>query len=88
MSEYCAASGDKHIMICTGPYCSANKRAKTNIEKLRRLLDETGADTVSIETTGCMSMCGAGPNVVICPDEIIYHHVDEDVVKDIVRTHL
>lgn len=67
--------------MCKGPYCNANHRAEKNAEILIPILDELNAGDVTQRLTlsfsGCMSMCGAGPNWIIPPDEIICHHVND-----------
>jgi (2Fe-2S) ferredoxin len=39
-------------------------------------------------TTPCLGVCTGGPLLVVYPDGIWYHHVDEALLKRIVEEHL
>ena len=70
------------ILMCMGPYCNTGQRAEKNANILRPLLDELNGGELplrfSLDFSGCMSMCGAGPNWVILPGETVCHHVDDE----------
>lgn len=81
------------ILMCMGPYCNAGNRAERNADILRPLLDEINGGELPLRFTldfsGCMNMCGAGPNWIILPDETVFHHVnDEAEINRIVDAHL
>ena len=79
----------RQIAVCHGQYCSLDEQAQKNLAYLKELLEEHGlADDVEIEITECMSMCGAGPNMILYPDDIVFHFVDEDEVERIVDEEL
>ena len=79
----------KQIAVCHGQYCSLDEYSARNLERLKELLEERGlSDEVEIEISECMSMCGAGPNIILYPDDIVFHFVDEDEVERIVDEEL
>ena len=43
---------------------------------------------IEVLRTGCLGLCGAGPNISIYPDNIIYKGVKKEDVKEIVMEHL
>lgn len=43
---------------------------------------------IEVLRTGCLGLCGAGPNISIYPDNIIYKGVKKEDVKEIVQEHL
>ncbi len=40
------------------------------------------------EIANCLSMCGAGPNLIVYPDEAEYHHLDIEVLERVITEHL
>ena len=83
----------KRVIVCTHVYCNREKRAERNAEILKLRLEEINAGSepprVTLELSGCLSMCGAGPNWIIQPGEIICNHVDdEDEINRIVDQYL
>ncbi|MCU0499945.1 MAG: (2Fe-2S) ferredoxin domain-containing protein [Anaerolineae bacterium] len=57
------------IVVCRGIYCNEGRRADHLLKALGPLLEahQTGTDLpqVKVETANCLSMCGAGPNLII-----------------------
>lgn len=82
----------KRLVICRGVYCNEGKRADQNFRLLKPLLDELNGDDypprIKVEIASCLSMCGAGPNIVIYPDNIACNGVDADLIPQIVDDYL
>lgn len=90
-----AASGTpkrKRVVLCMGAYCNMDRRAKKLYPRLQALIDELNGDTypppIKLEIASCLSMCGAGPNLMIYPEALAFNHVDEPTLEHIVREHL
>lgn len=82
----------RHIFICTGRYCDPTGQARQLYRTLMVLLDDLGNYTnprrVKRGETPCLGVCIGGPLLVVYPDGIWYHHVDEALLKRIVDEHL
>lgn len=82
----------RHVLVCTGSYCDPNGKASELYQKLPELLGELGRYTnpcrVKRGTTPCLGVCSGGPIMVVYPEGIWYHHVDETLLNRIVSEHL
>jgi (2Fe-2S) ferredoxin len=82
----------RHIFICTGRYCDPEGRAPALYARLAQLLGDLGRYEnpcrVKRGTSPCLGVCHGGPLVVVYPEGIWYHHVDEALLKRIVAEHL
>ena len=69
---------DTHILeLCAGPNCGKCTALADCAEKLQK------QHGYSLKYTGCMRMCGKGPNIRW--DGKIYNRVTEDVLKELVK---
>lgn len=90
--EQTSSSRRKRIVVCRGQYCNMDRRADKLLKRLEMLVDEINGDQypkpVKLEIANCLSMCGAGPNLVIYPEDEIFNHVTEDMLDDIVNEYV
>lgn len=90
--EQTSSSRRKRIVVCRGQYCNMDRRADKLLKRLEMLVDEINGDQypkpVKLEIANCLSMCGAGPNLVVYPEDEIFNHVTEDMLDDIVNEYV
>lgn len=82
----------KRVVVCRGQFCNMGRRADKLLKRLEVLIDEVNGDEypkpVKLEIANCLSMCGAGPNMVIYPEGVVCNGVDETILDDIVEAHI
>jgi len=82
----------RHIFFCTGRFCDPEGSAPALYNRLPALLGDLGAYDnpcrVKRGTAPCLGVCAGGPILVVYPDGIWYHHVDEALLKRIIEEHL
>lgn len=80
------------IVVCRGQYCNMGRRADKLLKRLEVLVDEVNGDQypkpVKLEIANCLSMCGAGPNLVIYPQGVVCNGVEESMLDSIVDTYI
>jgi len=80
------------IVLCMGEYCRLGNRAKKLHSKLQPMIDELNGDEyprpIKFTTANCLSMCAAGPNLILYPGNIAQNHLTEDALEDIVTSYL
>lgn len=76
------------IVLCRGQYCNMGRRADTLYKRLETLVDELNGDQYpkpfKLEIANCLSMCGAGPNLIIYPAGTAFNAVTVEMLDDIV----
>ncbi|MGF1507112.1 MAG: (2Fe-2S) ferredoxin domain-containing protein [Chloroflexi bacterium] len=82
----------RQIFVCMDGDCAKKKDAKATKKMLSRQLSDArrkeGIDRALCTGMDCIGTCKRGPLVVVWPDGIWYHSVDEKAAKRIVDEHI
>lgn len=75
------------VLVCAGTGCTIGNSGEL-ITEFEKEIKYFGLEKeVEVLRTGCLGLCGVGPNISIYPDNIIYKSVKVEDVKEIVMEH-
>lgn len=76
------------IYVCAGAGCISSNCDAVRDAAISEIEKAGLKDSVKVYETGCMGTCAVGPVMLVLPDRIFYTELDEQKVKEIIRSHI
>src|SRR5436309_390338 len=90
ITEIPAPPRRKRVVLCMGEFCNMSRPSEKLLKQLEPLIAEANANgaNLKLKPARCLNMCGAGPNICIYPDGLIFNQLNEAKLEVQVKPHL
>lgn len=89
-----SAKPPRRILVCGRGECTSRQVSRQCYDHLAELLAEYGLDdpthpqATDCKMVSCLGVCVNGPIVMVHPEGVLYHKVNQDAMRRIVEEHL
>jgi (2Fe-2S) ferredoxin len=73
----------RKVLICQHRTCTKDGASQVIVT-----FQDNPISNVTIESSGCLGLCGSGPIVVVLPDNVYYWHITPQKAQEIITTHI
>ena len=83
---------NRHIIVCTGPRCTASGESQALFDSLGEKFKAAGIDSGALRVkrtrAHCFATCKSGPVMAVQPDGVWYYDVTDANMDRIIKDHL